>query len=83
MKEILKIISKFWETIDPIKSLDRLRNQTYKARISRGRKEDLVVFITKATVIGILWLLLIVTMIVFIIGYWLILHSRQIQLTLG
>jgi hypothetical protein len=81
--EVLKIIRKLWETIDPIKSLDRLRNQTYKAKISRGRKEDLLVFITRATVIGILWILFIVTLVVLIVGYWLILHSGQIQLTLG
>jgi hypothetical protein len=83
MKELLKIFSKLWETLNPIKFLNDLWRQTYKAKISSGCKEDLLVFITKATVIAILWLLLIITLVVLIVAYWLILHSGEIQLTLG
>jgi hypothetical protein len=83
IKDALKIFGNLWSTIDPINSLDKLWAKTYKAKISKRLKEDLLVFITKATVISILWILLIVTLVVFIIGYWLILHSGQIQLTLG
>ena len=82
MKKLQNLLSELWKAVNP-QNLDLLFDKVAKSNLSQKEKARLLDRLTIARIRYGYWLLFIYTLIISLVGYWLILHSGQIQLTLG
>ena len=82
MKKLIAVFSEVWKAVDP-GNLDVLFDKVAKSRLPQKEKARLLSTVARARIIYAYWLLLLITLLLLMVVYWLMLHSGEIQLTLG
>jgi hypothetical protein len=76
MMETLKLFNKLWDAINPQKNLDDHYDKINKAKISKKLREDLIAKVTIAKIVYGYWILLIVTALIVLAGFYFLNHLQ-------